>query len=287
MCNPRFLNSQRDLIALFLQEVSISAYIKNIWPRIAAARQKRTVLKHDAPMDLGPDRWKSSLEDPTSFYLDCFRFFHQRLPLELREHRRYFTNEKRGFGEDAFHVMWFVLFREFHPRNFLEIGVFRGQTLSLAALLSRINGHPVEICGISPFSPAGDSVSRYREDLDYFEDTLMNFKHFQLPDPKLLRAFSTDPDAEKFIATKQWEMVYIDGNHDYEVARKDWGNCSANLKLGGIIVLDDSSLTTAFRPPLFATAGHPGPSKLAGEIGSKQFREVLRVGHNRAFQKIA
>jgi hypothetical protein len=63
--------------------------------------------------------------------------------------------------------------------------------------------------------------------------------------------------------------------------------CSRNLKVGGVIVLDDSGLTTAFRPPRFATGGHPGPSQLAQEINRQQFREVLQVGHNRVFQKTA
>jgi hypothetical protein len=37
---------------------------------------------------------------------------------------------------------------------------------------------------------------------------------------------------------------------------------------------------------VFATAGHPGPTRLAGEIDRKKFREILQVGHNRVFQKL-
>ncbi|HXT10147.1 MAG TPA: class I SAM-dependent methyltransferase [Candidatus Angelobacter sp.] len=254
---------------------------------MAATRQKREVLQKAAPADFPRAEWAMSLTDPTTFYLDCVRFFHQRLPPELREHRSYFTSERRGFGEDAFHVMWFLLFREFKPANFLEIGVYRGQTLSLASLLSRMNNGSADVCGISPFSPAGDSVSRYRNNVDYYQDTLANFEHFKLPVPVLLRAFSTDPAAEQFIASKPWDMIYIDGNHDYEVAARDWKICSDNLKAGGVVVLDDSGLTTSFRPPKFATGGHPGPSRLAKEIDRKRFRELLQVGHNRVFQKSA
>jgi hypothetical protein len=270
-----------------LLKVSISGYLKAVWRRRVAARYKEAILRRAAPEDLTPADWVKSLSDPTSFYLDYFRFFHQRLPSELRDHRDYFVKEGRGFGEDAFHVMWFLLFREFKPKNFLEIGVYRGQTLSLAALLSRRNNLPGDVCGVSPFSSAGDSVSRYWNNVDYFEDTLANFRHFKLPAPQLLRAFSTDPEAKRFIAAKQWEIIYIDGNHDYEVARQDWEICSSNLKVGGVIVLDDSGLTTSFRPLPIGTRGHPGPSRLAQEIDRKQFRELLQVGHNRAFQKIA
>jgi SAM-dependent methyltransferase len=266
--------------------VSISGYIKAVLGRLVAVRQKKSVLQSPAPEDLNLSHWPNSLNDPTAFYLECFRFFHQRLPTELCEHRSYFTQEGRGFGEDAFHVLWFLLFREFKPKKFLEIGVFRGQSLSLASLLSRMNNLQTEVCGISPFSSAGDSVSRYRSDVDFFQDTLDNFEHFNLPPPELVRAFSTDPEAERFIASKEWDLIYIDGNHDYEIARKDWENCSRQLKPGGVIVLDDSALNTGYRAPAFATVGHPGPSRLAQEIDGKRFREIVRVGHNRAFQKI-
>ena len=281
-----FLSHPRRTI-LVCVEVSISGYIKCIWRRMAASRQRKSILQTPAPEDLKPSNWSKSVEDPTVFYLGCFRFFHQRLPAELREHRLYFTLEGRGFGEDAFHVMWFLLFREFKPESFLEIGVFRGQSLSLASLLSRMNGLRTRVCGISPFSSAGDSVSRYSTSVDFFEDTLANFKQFNLPLPELVRAFSTDPEAERFITSREWAMIYIDGNHDYEIARKDWEMCSGHLKSGGVIVLDDSAMNTKYCPPAFATAGHPGPSRLAEEIDRKQFREILRVGHNRVFQKIA
>lgn len=248
-------------------------------------RQKRRVLQSPGPGQFKRADWERSLRQPTEFYLDCFRYFHQNLPAEIREHRAYFLQDRRGFNEDAMHVMWFMLFEEFKPGSFLEIGVYRGQTISLAALLSRRNDVRCFVQGISPFTPAGDKVSRYRADVDYLPDTLEHFKHFALPAPSLLKAFSTDPEAEALIRSRKWDMIYIDGNHDYEVARHDWNICSANVPPGGIVVLDDSSLNTDYHPPLFATAGHPGPSQLAAEIDRKQFTEILRVGHNRVFQK--
>jgi predicted O-methyltransferase YrrM len=235
------------------------------------------------------DTWASSLKEPTSFYLETLRHFYQKLPAELREHRAYFYNvpqNRRGFGEPAFHVLWHLLMREFKPSNFLEIGVFRGQIVSLIALIAKGRGIACEVYGISPFSPAGDAVSKYRQDIDYYQDTLQNFDHFQLPHPKLLRAYSTDPEAGKLVQSRPWNMIYIDGNHDYEVARKDWEACSKSVSPGGIIVLDDSALTTSYQPPpCLASRGHPGPSRLAKEIDRTKFREILQVGHNRVFMR--
>jgi hypothetical protein len=230
--------------------------------------------------------WPGSLTNPDEFYLRCFRYFHSRLPEELRRHRRYFSTARRGFGEEAFHVMWFMLFREFRPASFLEIGVYRGQTLSLAALLQKRNGLAENVAGISPFAPAGDSVSRYRTGTDYLADTLKNFEFFSLSKPSLLKAYSTDKTAVEFIGSRPWDCIYIDGNHDYEIAKADWQACAKQVKPGGLIVLDDSGLDSRYHPLVFATGGHPGPSKLAQEIHRSQFLELLQVGHNRVFQKI-
>jgi hypothetical protein len=251
------------------------------------AKQRRLLRGFSRPADeITPEQWPDSLKNPTEFYTRCFHYFHTRLPEPLRKHRAYFETGGRGFGEKAFHVMWFLLFREFPPESFLEIGVFRGQTLSLAALLARQFKLDCSTQGISPFSPAGDAVSKYRRDVDYYDDTLKNIAHFSLPVPSLLKAYSTDESAQKLVASRDWSFIYIDGNHDYEIARRDWDLCSAHLQPGGLIVLDDSGLTTSYAPPIFATGGHPGPSKLAQEIDRTRFREILQVGHNRVFQKI-
>jgi hypothetical protein len=175
--------------------------------------------------------WPQSLADPTAFYVRCCHFFDHHLPAEFRRHREYFTQNRRGFGEDAFHAMWFLLFREFKPENFLEIGVLRGQSLSLAALLARYFKLNCFVQGISPFSPAGDTVSTYRNNVNCYDDTLKNFSHFDLPAPALLRAYSTDIEAARLIASRPWHFIYIDGNHDYEIARQGWDLCARNLLL--------------------------------------------------------
>ena len=84
-----------------------------------------------------------------------------------------------------------------------------------------------------------------------------------------------------------WDIIYIDGNHDYDVVKADWALCSEAVAVGGLIVLDDSGLSTTYQPPAFATAGHPGPSKLAAEIDRSRYEEILQVGHNRVFRRLA
>jgi hypothetical protein len=271
--------------------MSVIGFIKSYWRRAALWRLEKRLAREKPALSVEPSNWHTSISEPTTFYFECLRYFYQQLPREIREHRSYFHNvpsNRRGFGENPFHVMWYLLFRQYRPTNFLEIGVFRGQTISLAALCARLDQIPCQIYGVSPFSNAGDSVSNYSSGLDYYQDTLNNFDFFKLPHPHLVRAYSTQSEALSVIRAHAWDMIYIDGNHDYEVAHNDWQNCSQNLRPGGLIVLDDSALLTSFKPPVFAASrGHPGPSQVAKEINPAAFREILQVGHNRVFQKIA
>ena len=149
-----------------------------------------------ARISLQRSNWEQSLREPTDFYFECLRYFYQELPKELQDHRAYFYNvasNRRGFGENPFHVMWYLLTQEYKPKNFLEIGVFRGQTVSLVALCSRLNGVTCEVSGISPFVPAGDAAKFYCSHIDYYADTLANFDHFGLLHPKLVRALPGGP----------------------------------------------------------------------------------------------
>ncbi len=267
--------------------MSILSLMRFYWrqPRVALARWR---LSRQPPThNFARSSWIRSLVNPSEFYLDSVRYFDRSLPEQYQQHRYYFNNtprNRRGFGEDAFHVLWYLLLNEIKPRRFLEIGVYRGQVISLAGLWARLSGRDCEIFGISPFTAAGDSVSKYSRNISYYEDTLANFAHFDLKPPTLLRGLSTDPEAHQLIESKIWDLIYIDGNHEYEIARGDLEICSRNLRDGGVIVLDDSALSTAYIPPRFGSAGHPGPSRLAQELKGTNFHELLQVGHNRAFQ---
>lgn len=244
-------------------------------------------MESDLIATIDPENFATSLVHPTDYYLRAFQDFHRTLPRDLREHREYFQANRRGFGEDAFHTMWWRLIKRYQPSSFLEIGVYRGQTISLVSLLSKMEGLSCSVTGISPFSPAGDSVSKYDKGLNYHTDTLSNFDRFGLPVPEFLQAYSTDPEAVELIQSRTWDIIYIDGNHDYDIVKKDWAVCSEAVAVGGLVVLDDSALHTGYVPPAFATGGHPGPSKLADEIDRKRFEEILQVGHNRVFARLS
>lgn len=256
--------------------------------RIAKTSRKEAG-KGRSPRSLAEFDFGKSVGNPTEFYNSCVAYFDQRLPGHLKDHRAYFGQEQRGFGEDAFHVLWSLLVENFKPVNFLEIGVYRGQVLSLVSLLQRDHGIEGNITGIGPFERIGDlaSVKDYGHCPDWLADIRANVSHFDLPQPHLLKALSTDANAIETIKATTWDLIYIDGNHDYEVVFEDWTNCAPSVRIGGIIVLDDSGLESGYRPPFYASGGFPGPSRIANSVKKgSQFKEILQVGHNRAFQRL-
>lgn len=211
-----------------------------------------------------------------------FKSEFRKSPVWLRNHRYYFRSENRGFGEDAFHVGWLFLFNHFRISRALEIGVYRGQTISLWALIGKELNLKLQVYGISPLSNSGDSVSKYLT-LNYEKDILGHFKKFDLPSPILVRDFSTSKSAKKLIENGNWDLVYIDGSHEYEDVLSDFESSLKGLRSGGILVMDDSSLYTNFR---LSFPGHPGPSEVLRENNCPNLRHIFSIGHNNFFQKI-
>jgi len=257
---------------------------KIYYGRLIYELSKRYNIKYDRKLSI------SNIQGTYHNYNDQYYYFHHyfwnKAPQWLRDHRSYFKSSLRGFGEDAFHAMWYLIFQELKPELVLEIGVYRGQVTTLWSLLAKNIGYEINIHAISPFSYIGDGVTTYRHDIDYYRDVINNYRYFDLKVPKLHKGFSLDKEMIDIISLQKWDIIYIDGNHDYEVVKKDFNNCRYYLKNKGLIVLDDASLFTDYRPWIFCFPGHPGPSKVADEIDKNEFKEILSCGHNRVFQKL-
>src|SRR5882724_2565167 len=48
-----------------------------------------------------------ALPDPADRYRYAHHYFSRRAPAIIREHRHYFEQDLRGYGERAFHAMWY------------------------------------------------------------------------------------------------------------------------------------------------------------------------------------
>jgi len=129
--------------------------------------------------------------------------------------------------------MWYLLFSQFRPVNCLEIGVYRGQTITLWQMVARRLGYQARIAGVSPFSSAGDSVSQYSENVDYLTDTKLNHDNFGLAYPEFCVEYSNSETARQFIGSTQWNLICVDGSHDYDIVCQDWDISLRNLAPGG------------------------------------------------------
>jgi hypothetical protein len=231
---------------------------------------------------------KHSLASESHLGEDLYEFYNFKFiwlaPQWLKKHRRYFSSKQRGFGEKPFHSAWQEVFLKFEPKKVLEIGVYRGQVISLWQLIAQRTAMDIEVYGISPLQETGDSVSKYVK-IDYESDIENNFNQFNLVAPNLIKALSTDFTAREFIESKEWDLIYIDGSHDFDVVLQDFKLALANLKNHGVLCFDDSSLYLDFEiKGIFK--GHPGPSRVVRDFAMKEMKHLMTVGHNNFFVKI-
>jgi len=128
------------------------------------------------------------------------------------------------------------------PINVLTIGVF--EAMAETWLLQNIACHPdSRIVSMDPWQATG------KLDQDYMDECFKNAQHNLFPwkdQVTLLRGFSQDilPRAVEEgslagIAAKQFDLLYIDGNHEAEPVYQDALNCLMLARSGAWMVFDD------------------------------------------------
>jgi hypothetical protein len=222
-------------------------------------------------------------------YLDFMNEYYQ--DSVLVEHRTYIENNNLGFGEKPFHVVWREIIKSL-PKNFrfLEIGVYKGQVLSLVSLLSKLYEKNVDFIGVTPLSNHGDKYSVY--DKISYGDIIKNvFNHFNLQfdiEKNILIGDSTNQEIKmKIKETGIYDLIYIDGCHDYNCVVSDINLMKEISSNGSYIVFDDSSCNKEFSTNLFK--GHEDVCRAIKDLiecDTKTFEEIMCVGHNRVFKRI-
>ncbi len=211
----------------------------------------------------------------------------------LKQHRDWVVKNNWGYGNRAFHWMWNILVHD-APDNFkfLEIGVFKGQTISLVSLLNKLYKKDGLVYGISPLDKSGDKYATH-PDLNYEELIQQIYYTFGLDasDLVLIEGYSDD---KKIIDLSKnegpFDLLYIDGCHDYDVVVSDITNYADMLKMGGYMVLDDASNYLNIPDGLIRLdwRGLEDVSNAVRDTVEKdsRFIEYFAVGHNRVFKKI-
>ncbi len=244
-----------------------------------AAYKNRAFLRKRSLNSLNPKL--TSRSDVYRYFENQFRFNSSQF---LWKHNWYFKQRARGFGEPAFHAAWHQIFEELKPKKCLEIGVYRGQTITLWSMLSEKMSFDCDVYGITPLTAVGDSVSQYL-DIDFATDIQSNFDKFKLKPASIVKQLSTTKQAREFISNGNWDLIYIDGSHDYEDVLSDYMNSISGIAPNGFIVMDDSSLFLEPIKDYVVFQGHPGPSKICVEYAIDQLEHVLSVGHLNFFRR--
>jgi hypothetical protein len=196
---------------------------------------------------------------------------------KLKDLRDYVDKNIFGFGERSFYWL-FKLLADTKPKdlNFLEIGVFRGQTLALMRTLKP----QAKITGITPL----DSTDGHWES-DYEADIKKIHEDFKLKQPKIIKGLSTDPEVITEASKQTYDILYIDGGHSYEVAKSDVYQYSSFVKVGGYLVIDDCA--NKYNLPDGMFKGIATVSKAVDELlPNEYYKEICSVVHIRVFERI-
>jgi hypothetical protein len=231
----------------------------------------------------------------------------------LKEHRDYIQKNKLGFGDRAFHFMWYLLMTDLKQKRnafkMIEIGVYKGQVISLWSLLAReMEIHP-EIYAISPlkgniatgrivnnrvvekfrqwvvpgFKKLQEEGNAYpKEDYEEIIRSLFNQFKLSFDDIHMFRGYSNDETILASVRKESFDLIYVDGDHTYEGVLLDIRNFSGLLTKGGYLVMDDASW---FLEGTKFWKGHKEVSRACEIIEGLGFRNVLNVGHNRIYEK--
>lgn len=223
---------------------------------------------------------------------NSFKYLVNNFPM-LKAHRDWVVQNNWGYGNRAFHWMWFLLIKEMPlDFKFLEIGVFKGQIISLVSMLNFFHSKNGKVFGITPLSKSGDKYATH-PDINYYEAIQFIYSQFNLDgnDLSIIEGFSNNQNVIN-MAEKEgpFDLVYIDGSHDYEVVCSDIINYSKMIKKGGYLILDDASCNLNIPDGLIRLnwRGLPDVCRAVSDTIEKDinFDHCFAIGHNRIFQKI-
>lgn len=170
---------------------------------------------------------------------------------ELCSHRDFVEQNAFGFGERAFQYLWDLIIQDIpEDFSFCEVGVFRGQIVSLVKLLADRQGKSVSRYAVTPLSPIGIGwESDYGADIERIHDEFglkkdyVVYKGLSDNETVLTDAWNTSP----------YSIVYLDGGHEYKTALFDLNVYSEMVAKGGYLVIDDCNCDMNFPPTGFFT----------------------------------
>jgi hypothetical protein len=222
-------------------------------------------------------------------YVDRFTQYVNETPY-LKDHRDYIERTAYGFGERAFHWLWKLVVDDM-PQGFrfLEVGVYKGQVLSLVQLIARYARKSVEVYGVTPLSRTSGPTGKFTKfpDCDYAAMIHDLHVRFALTQPNIIPYDSTCPHAKQIVdKLDEFDVVYVDGCHEYDYVVKDLMYYPEKLRVGGLLVVDDSA--NNLHQPWGYFQGIEDVSRAVRTIIEPDSRYVhlFACMHNRVWRKI-
>lgn len=242
------------------------------------------------PMD---NLYRFTLEEEASKYtntVECHRDIVDRFTKyvnadeALKAHRDYVEANGYGYGERAFHWMW-KLIVDAMPQSFrfLEIGVFKGQIPSLVTMLAAMSGKEASVTGIARFDGfAGNSFPEHPEHSAKDVMNLFGVFNLRTDNLSLIEGDSTSDEVHKRVKKlRKFDVIYIDGCHEYEYVKKDLEFYTTKLAPSGLLVIDDAAC--ALKQPWGYFQGIESVSRATDEVLANH-KNILTVMHNRIFR---
>ena len=247
------------------------------------------------------DSYEDTLEFHTAVRDDFFRRVLN--DIELITLRRWILANQHGYGETQFYWMWNLIAQELpQDYKFLEIGVYRGQIPALMTLFSNRCGIKGSIIGVTDLSTIGFGDT-HPGDPDFAQDIAKTFVYAKqsMDNFRVIQGNSLNEDVIYTTSLEApFDLVYIDGGHEYHEVVSDIKHYAEMIKDGGLLVIDDASCDLNL--PLEASQVSPiGSIENRNEHYSKgiesvtraveelvtsdpRFTELFAVGHNRVWR---
>lgn len=210
---------------------------------------------------------------------------------ELKAHRDFIKKHVYGFGERSFWWLWKLIVDEMPATfRFLEIGVYKGATPSVVRLLATRTGKRAEIFGVTPLSSFAGVTGKFPPypETDYRQHITDLHDHFGQEMPRIAKGSSTNPKIRQAVGNLgPFDLVYVDGCHEYDYVVKDLMCYGAMVKEGGLLVVDDSANYLAPVWGFFQGIEDVSAAVRAIIETDSAWEHLLAVMHLRVWRKVA
>jgi predicted O-methyltransferase YrrM len=179
------------------------------------------------------------LADPVPAILDAREF------AETTEFFARSPSAQRSLLSAVSQALLYSLIRNLRPTQVVEIGTYRGGTAEGMSRALQANGHGT-LHTLSPYDAElfGPIFAQWPEPLR---------RHTRYhPVDSMMFFMQADDEGSRF------DLVLVDGHHDYEFAAFDIQAAARRLVPGGFILIDNVSQAGPFRAAVEFLASHPG-----------------------------